>query len=94
MLVIHLRRNEEVDRTGMRRSALVEWYLEQIEEDIANEQALEAQRDLVTRVINNLLYRVRRWRAAAWPRLWARPKWPKRIVCGFAARAAPRRTTC
>jgi len=58
MLVHHLRRNEEVERVGMKRKDVVNWYLEQIESEIPNEQALEQQRDLVQRVITNLVVRV------------------------------------
>jgi len=58
MLVHHLRRNEEIERVGMNRKDVVNWYLEQIENEIPNEQALEQQRDLVQRVITNLIVRV------------------------------------
>ena len=59
MLVLHLRRNDEVDRVGMKRGDLVNWYLEQKEDELANEQALNAERELINRVIENLLTRVR-----------------------------------
>lgn len=60
MLIYELKRQEDLqqdadNQVGMRKAALVEWYLEQIEAEIDTEQELERRRAEVKAVIDRLV---------------------------------------
>lgn len=46
------------DLQGIRRSGLVEWYLEQIQESIDTEQELIERKTIIDKVIDRLIYKV------------------------------------
>jgi DNA replication licensing factor MCM6 len=57
LIVLHL---QELERdtsrpTGLSRSTLAQWYLEQIEDEISTMEELEAKRSLINKVIGKLL---------------------------------------
>lgn len=62
MITHHLRKVEEEsdvegDMQGMRRSQVVEWYLEQIQENIDTEQELIERKTIADKVIDRLIYK-------------------------------------
>lgn len=61
MLIIHMRNEEnrcEIEGidTGMRRSDMVNWYLEQVSDQIESEEELIERKTLVEKVIDRLIY--------------------------------------
>jgi len=46
------------DLQGIKRSELVEWYLEQIQESIDTEQELIDKKTILDKVIDRLIYKV------------------------------------
>ncbi len=55
MLVYRLRRRDSTDEVGLRKSDLINWYLESIEEDMQSEEDLNANRRQVRAVIERLV---------------------------------------
>lgn len=62
MIVVHMRRLEirieEGSEEGIRRSGVVEWYLNHIAETIETEDELMEKKELVEKVIDRLIYHV------------------------------------
>lgn len=62
MLVLHMRNEEnklqveDADTDGMHRSDIVNWYLEQISEQIDTEDELIERKTLIEKVIDRLIY--------------------------------------
>lgn len=62
MLIIHMRREEDrlemagIDSPGYRRSDIVNWYLEEISEQIDSEDELLERKKLVEKVLDRLVY--------------------------------------
>ncbi|XP_057657866.1 DNA replication licensing factor Mcm6 [Diorhabda carinulata] len=60
MIVVHMRREESrmetEDREGIRRSDVVEWYLNQISDQIENEDELIEKKDMFEKVLDRLMY--------------------------------------
>ncbi|KAJ9588557.1 hypothetical protein L9F63_028140 [Diploptera punctata] len=63
MLIVHMRneelrseRGEEGSSEGLKRSDVVTWYLEQIQEQIESEEELVERKGLVEKVIDRLIY--------------------------------------
>jgi len=54
-VVAHLRRNTEIETNGMRKSEIIEWYLNNIQEDLASEEEYFSQQELIKRVLNRLI---------------------------------------
>lgn len=60
MIVIHMRReearSEEDSSEGMRRSGLIDWYLNKIIDQIESEDELVEKKQLIEKVIDRLIY--------------------------------------
>ncbi|XP_037816232.1 DNA replication licensing factor Mcm6 [Lucilia sericata] len=61
MLVLHMRNEEarcetEASDTGMKRSDVVTWYLEQVADQIESEDELISRKNLIEKVIDRLIY--------------------------------------
>ncbi|XP_065357842.1 DNA replication licensing factor Mcm6 [Calliphora vicina] len=61
MLVLHMRTEEarcetEASDTGMKRSDVVTWYLEQVADQIESEDELISRKNLIEKVIDRLIY--------------------------------------
>ncbi|KAJ9596650.1 hypothetical protein L9F63_012347, partial [Diploptera punctata] len=58
MLIVHMRNEElqEGSSEGLKRSDVVTWYLEQIQEQIESEEELVERKGLVEKVIDRLIY--------------------------------------
>lgn len=60
MIVVHMRREEirmeTENKEGMRRSDVVEWYLNQISDQIENEDELIEKKDMFEKVLDRLMY--------------------------------------
>merc|ERR1711911_276295 len=59
LIVMYLRRQEALDETeSSRKSALINWYLNEISDEIETEEELTEKKLMVERVINRLIYQV------------------------------------
>lgn len=62
MLVLHLRNEEnklqddDNATEGLRRSDVINWYLEQIEDEISDEDELIQRKTMIEKVIDRLIY--------------------------------------
>jgi len=57
LIVMYLRRQEALDETeSSRKSALINWYLNEISDEIETEEELTEKKLMVERVINRLIY--------------------------------------
>lgn len=62
MLVLHLRREEnklqddDTATEGLRRSDVINWYLEQVEDQIQDQDELIERKTLIEKVIDRLIY--------------------------------------
>ncbi|XP_061432588.1 zygotic DNA replication licensing factor mcm6-A-like isoform X2 [Lethenteron reissneri] len=56
LLVLHLRRMEELEDVSVRRGELVEWYLKEIESEIETEAELVTKKTVVEKVIYRLVH--------------------------------------
>lgn len=62
MLVLHMRteearfESEESQSEGVRKSELINWYLEQVAEQIETEEELVERKTLVEKVVDRLMY--------------------------------------
>lgn len=59
LLILHLKREAEHSDVGVRMSSLVDWYLQEMEDEIDTEAELIARKSLVEKVINRLTDNVR-----------------------------------
>lgn len=70
MLVIHMRgeearfESEELQSEGIKKTDLINWYLEQVGEQIETEEELVERKTLIEKVVDRLIYHVRLW---DWP---------------------------
>ena len=60
LLILQLKREEEHSDVGIRMSSLVDWYLQEMEDEIDTEAELIARKSLVEKVINRLINNVNR----------------------------------
>lgn len=56
LLVLRIRQEEEAKECGMEQSALVNWYLEQVKDEIGTREELAEKKTLCERVIHRLLH--------------------------------------
>lgn len=56
MLVVYLRNEDLRSETGVHRSQVVRWYLEQISDQIENEEELVEKKVLIEKIIDRLIY--------------------------------------
>jgi len=59
LLVLHMRKAEDEsaeDETGLRKTDLIGWYLNEIQEDISSEEELTEKRGVVEKVIDRLIH--------------------------------------
>jgi len=60
MILLHLTTHEQKTESGLEREALIDWYLEQKEAELSTPEELEAEQDLISKVLKRLV-KVRRW---------------------------------
>jgi DNA replication licensing factor MCM6 len=68
LLVLHLNEVEMTTGEGLEKEDLIDWYLEQKENDLNSIEELEAEKDLVGKVLKKLV-KVRKLDAPCWPLL-------------------------
>merc|ERR1711962_1554113 len=56
LLVLHLRRAEEAEEEELKKSAVVNWYLKEIESEIDSEEELVNKKGLIEKVIHRLVH--------------------------------------